>query len=103
MAKISGYPIDWKFEFDAISIHNGKPYTEYEALIFLCKDLALVDTLHFYKKKCIKLGCKKNQLKAIDLLIIRVSKWQENHQSLLKIADIEGKEALVPPRRPRTK
>jgi len=92
-----GIPVDWKFKIKATALHNGKKYTEHESVLFLCKDKAVPQMLRFYRKKCVQLGCKRNQLRAIDLLIARVESWQTTHPDMLKVADIEGREALECP------
>ena len=90
-------PVDWKFTIRATALHNGKRYTERDSVLFLCKDLAVPAMLRFYRDQCVALRCRKNQLRAIDLLIGRVDRWQADHPELLKVADIEGREALVYP------
>jgi hypothetical protein len=90
-------PVDWKFKFSATAIHNGKTYTEADGILLLCKDRAVPATLRFYREECVRLGCQDNQLRAVDLLIGRVEAWQAEHPASLKVADIEGTEALVPP------
>ena len=91
------YPVDWKFRIDATALHNGKHYTERDAVLLLCKDRAVPATLRFYREECVRLGCQENQLRAVDLLIGRVERWQADHPERLKVADIDGDEALVPP------
>jgi hypothetical protein len=97
MKKPEPVPVDWKFSIKAIALHNGKRYTERESVLFLCKDLAVPAMLRFYRNECLNIGCRKNQLRAIDLLIKRVVDWQARHPELLKVADIKGREALTAP------
>lgn len=89
--------VDWKFRIQAHALHNGKMYSEDDSVLFLCKDRALLPTLRHYRDFCVALGCEENQLRAIALLIGRVEQWQREHPELLKVADIEGDEALVEP------
>lgn len=89
--------VDWKFRIDATALHNGKAYSELDSVLFLCKDVAVGPMLRFYRQECVRLGCAANQIEAIDLLIDRVAAWQRANPGLLKIADIEGNEALIEP------
>ena len=68
--------IDRKFRFVAVNPCNGKTYTEDNALILCAKDAALLPTLETYYHECKELGCGKDHLESIDLLILRVKKFQ---------------------------
>ena len=89
--------VDWKFRIHATALHNAKVYTEQASVLFLCKDLAFLPALRFYRGECERIGAASAQLRGIDLLIGRVEEWQREHPDLLKVPDIEGDEALVPP------
>jgi hypothetical protein len=68
--------IDRKFRFVATNLCNGKVYTEDNAIVFCAKDRALVAALVAYGDECEKLGCGKEHLESIDLLIDRVTAYQ---------------------------
>jgi len=68
--------IDRKFHFVATNPCKGDVYTEENAIIFCAKDAALVPTLETYYHECKALGCRKEHLESIDLLIERVRRFQ---------------------------
>ncbi|MCK5019397.1 MAG: hypothetical protein KAS32_20230 [Candidatus Peribacteraceae bacterium] len=72
--------IDRKFKFVGVNPCKGKVYTEDNAMIFCAKDAALLPTLETYYYECKKLGCGKEHLESIDLLIARVTVFQGNER-----------------------
>lgn len=81
--------IDRKFMFNAICVEHGHQHDQTDAMIFLAKDKALVPTLEFYKEQCWQLGAKPEQIVGIDLLIIRVKRFQAEHADRVKVADVD--------------
>lgn len=84
--------IDRKFKFVAVNPANGHVYTEENAMVFVAKDAAMLDTLEFYKNKCKALRCDSNQVKSLELLIKRVSKFQS--EKACHIPDISSEEEV---------
>lgn len=88
--------IDRKFKFLAVNPGNGNIFTNYQGIVFLAKDNALLPTLEFYYQQCRILGVAKPQLDGIDLLIKRVKKWREANPDRCKIPDVDsGKEEAI--------
>lgn len=54
---------------------------------FMAYDLALVDTLKFYRQKCVEIGADGEQLAAVDRLLNRVKTFQHEHPELCKVPD----------------
>ena len=68
--------IDRKYQISAVSAEHRHSHSEFDSVLFLAKDKALVPTLQFYFEECIRLEVDINQLIGIKLLIERVQKWQ---------------------------
>ena len=85
-----GECIDRKFEISAMCIEHGHSYDHNHAILFLAKDLATPATLRFYHNECRRLGAEEAQLRAIDLLIERVERYQKMNPSILKVADVDA-------------
>ncbi len=83
--------IDRKFNILAISRKSRKSYSESDAVLFLSKDKAFLNTLPHYYDECEKLGCGTDQLVAIRLLIARVRQYQLDHPEVAKIPDVDAK------------
>lgn len=81
--------IDRKFAINAMAHGSKKVYTENNAVLFLAKDRAFLATLPEYRRQCELLGCDENQLRAVDLLIKRVTQYQEDNET--KIPDVDPK------------
>jgi len=60
----------------AINPCKGKHYTEKDAILFCAKDKALIPTLQAYYSECHKLGCGKEHLESVELLMDRVKIFQ---------------------------
>ncbi len=84
--------IDRKFNISAHCLEHGHQHDQFDAMLFLAKDRALVPMLHHYRQLCESLGAEQRQLNGVDLLIGRVVKWQAEHPQLLKVADIDDTE-----------
>ena len=85
--------IDRKFKFTAVSEKSGKKYTQNNAVVFLAKDAFLPELLDEYYKICLRNGVDMRQLEGIGLLKVRITKYQNTHEKLVKFPDVEqGKE-----------
>ncbi len=80
--------IDRKFKFVATNPCKGNVYTEKNALILCAKDKAVPRGLRAYRDECVSLGCGKEHIESIELLIERVKDYQENIES--RIPDTES-------------
>ncbi len=80
--------IDRKFEFVAINPCSGNHYTEEDAFVFCAKDRAAPAALKAYLSKCKALGCDKDQIKSVKLLIKRVKTYQKEVKA--KAPDIDS-------------
>jgi len=90
-------PIDRKYIIRACNPAKEIPteHTEHDSVLFLAKDAALPDTLRFYRQECARRGAAKEQLFGIDLLVMRVEKFQELNMNIVKVPDVElGVEAV---------
>ncbi len=81
--------IDQKFNFYGFSKHSGKPYSQVDAVMFLARDPAFLDSLPAYRLACVARGASEHQLKSIDLLTERVRLFQESNPSQVKVADVD--------------
>lgn len=79
--------IDRKFTITANAIHNGKHYDEHDAVLFLAKDRAFLLTLPDYRRHCEEIGAGPDQLRALDLLIERVTRFQAENPT--KVPDVD--------------
>jgi hypothetical protein len=79
--------IDRKHKIVAIAYVSQKIYNEQNSILFHANDAALLRTLSAYRGIQVELGCDANQLKATDLLIARIEKYQQKHQT--KIPDVD--------------
>lgn len=72
-------------------IFKNKDHSEVPAdsfIVFLAKDRALIPTLEFYRAECERIGCELPQLIAVNDLISRVQKWQDDHPAEMKAPDV---------------
>ena len=93
--------IDRKYQISAVSVEHRHSHSEFDSVLFLAKDKALVPTLQFYYGECIRQGADNNQLLGITLLIERVQRWQLENVDKLKVADIDlpaGRSIIEPNR-----
>ena len=96
-----GEVIDRKFEIQARCIEHDHVYDDRHAVLMLAKDLALPNTLRFYRSECLRLGAAENQLRGIDLLIERVDRYQAANPTVCKVPDVDdgrGDHILAPNR-----
>ena len=56
-------------------------------ILFLAKDDAVPDTLHYYQKKCEELGASPEHVEGIRQLRQRVAEWRETHFEQCKTPD----------------
>ena len=69
--------VDRKFVFTAVNPCKGTVYTQENAVVFCAKDMALVPTLKAYKGECVRIGCHREHIDSINLLIDRVITFQK--------------------------
>ena len=79
--------IDRKYKIMATNPCSGSLHTEMDSILFLAKDLALLPTLEKYREECALIGCDDDHLVALDMLIQRVIKYQEDIKA--ERADLE--------------
>ena len=84
--------IDKKFIFTGFNPFTGKTVTQDNAFVFKASDDAAINTLHFYRSECVRLGCDALQLKGIEGLIERVQKWRVDNPDKCKRADTSPEE-----------
>lgn len=82
-------PIDRKFVIRAKAIKSGKRYDENSAALFLAKDKAFLLALPHYLEACKTVGAGPEQLKAVELMIERVKKFQADNPQEVKIPDVD--------------
>ena len=80
--------IDRKFIFKAINPCSEDIYTEKNALILCAKDKATLPAMRAYYDACAKMGCDKNHLESIELLIDRIRGYQRDIES--RVPDTTG-------------
>ncbi|MBW1672113.1 MAG: hypothetical protein JRJ45_00455 [Deltaproteobacteria bacterium] len=79
--------IDRKFQILAVNpCKQGCVYTDKDGMFFAAKDKALPAALHAYRKECVALGCGKEHIESVDLLIKRVDTYQKTNS---KVPDTE--------------
>ncbi len=81
--------IDRKFTIRAVAHKSKKCYTEDNAALFLAKDKAFLLALPFYLEKCKEVGAGPDQIKAVELMIERVRKFQEENPAEVKVPDVD--------------
>lgn len=72
-----GEPIERKYHVTAQSTQTGLVHDENHAMVFLARDPALPATLGFYLDRCREMGAAPEQIKAVELLVQRVTRYQE--------------------------
>ena len=82
--------IDRKFVFTAVNPVNGHFYTHKDAIVFCAKDLATIPALKAYRDECVALGCNREHIISIDMLIGRVEEFQINIEG--RVPDTVGGE-----------
>ena len=70
--------IDRKFVFTAVNPVNRHIYSEKDAIVFCAKDMAVIPMLKAYRDECVALGCNREHIVSIDMLIGRVEEFQVN-------------------------
>lgn len=86
--------LDGKFDIEATRRRDGESISRDQCVLFLAKDNAFPATLQFYRKECERIGCDREQLEAVDRLIVRVDMWRAWNASKLKLPDAEPGECL---------
>lgn len=82
--------IDRKFIILAVNPINQHYYTAENSLLLCAKDAAVPAALRAYRNACEQLGCDRNHILSVELLIERVEQYQKENGS--KIADTIGAE-----------
>jgi len=74
--------IDRKFRILAVNpCKADSVYTENEGVFFCAHDAALIPAIKAYREECVKLRCNPEHIESINLLIERVSEYQDNIKS----------------------
>ncbi len=81
--------IDRKFRISATSIGSTKTHDENDSVLFLAKDKAFLMTLPQYRLSCVALGAGPEQIRAVDLLIARVQKYQNDNPDKAMVPDVD--------------
>ena len=71
--------IDRKYKILATNPCSGSVHTEDDAILFLAKDLAVLQMLEKYSEECNILGCDDTHLDSVYQLIKRVEEYQRDH------------------------
>jgi hypothetical protein len=85
---------DAKFSGVIFKIKDGSIVPDDEYAVFLTKDTAFAHVLPLYRDECIRLGADKEQIAAVDRMIVRLNRWRAANQSRVKVPDAKG-ERLV--------
>lgn len=67
--------LDAKFYGEIRKVKDDSTVPDDEYIVFLVKDAALLDTLRYYRDKCIDLGADREQIEAVGRMIHRVMDW----------------------------
>lgn len=86
--------LDAKFSGVIFKIKDGSIVPDDEYVVFLIKDNAFFATLPTYLQNCIDLGADKEQIEAVERMIVRGHQWRAANQHRLKVPDAKG-ERLV--------
>ncbi|MGI0023440.1 MAG: hypothetical protein ACRD9Q_11355 [Nitrososphaeraceae archaeon] len=83
--------IDRKFTFTGYCTEHQPVHqcNEFNAMIFLAKDICLPDLLDSYHSIATIRGAKQKQLDGILLLRDRIIAWQKLHPEEVKIPDVD--------------
>ncbi len=81
--------VDRKFRISAVSYGSGKRHDEDDSVLFLAKDKAFLRTLPHYLEACIAMGAGEDQIRAVELLIQRVAKYQRDNPTVAKVPDVD--------------
>jgi hypothetical protein len=85
----SATAIDRKFSIRANSLASGNSYTEEEAVLFLARDRAFALTLPTYLENTKKIGAGPDQIRAVELLMNRVFRYQIENPDKVKVPDVD--------------
>jgi hypothetical protein len=86
--------MDAKFSGVIYKIKDGSIVPDDEYIVFLVKDTAFAHILPLYRDECIRLGADKEQVAAVDRMIVRLTRWRSTNQHRVKVPDAFG-EKLV--------
>ena len=81
--------LDGKFYGKIFREKDGSEVPQDSFVVFLARDKAIIPTLEFYREECRRLGCELPQLAAVNDLICRVQRWQNEHPGEMKVADTD--------------
>ena len=87
--------LDGKFYGRIWKEKDGTEVPPDQFIVFLAKDRALIPTLEFYRSECERIGCGIPQLMAINDLLCRVQKWQDEHPAKMKLPDTDPGEIFA--------
>lgn len=68
--------IDRKFKILAVNPCNGNVYTEQNSVLLCAKDAAIIPALSAYRDHCQRIGCHREHIDSINLLIERIEEYQ---------------------------
>lgn len=86
--------LDAKFYGEIRKVKDDSIVPDDEYVVFLAKDNAFVDTIHFYRERCIAHGADQEQIDAVTRMIERIMKWRDSHPERLKVPDANGEKLL---------
>ena len=79
-------PIDNKY--GVVTMQNGAHIpVEEPGIWFRARDVALPETLEFYRAKCAELGSPERHLTLIDQTLAQINAWQEEHGARVPTSD----------------
>jgi hypothetical protein len=84
--------LDGKFHGIIAKNKDGSVVPQDQWMCFLAKDNAVPATLAFYREECIRQGAAKEQVEAVEAMLLRVGAWRRAHPDLCKIPDVQAGE-----------
>ena len=81
--------LDAKFHGIIVKNKDQSVVPQDQWVVFLAKDNAFPATLRFYRDECARQGADVAQIRAVEEMMERLSRWRLDHSSLCKTADVE--------------
>ena len=86
--------LDAKFYGEIRKVKDDSIVPDDEYVVFLAKDNAFFDMIHFYRDRCIARGCDQEQVEAVNRMIERLTIWRGHNPNRLKDPDASGERLL---------
>jgi len=87
--------LDAKFYGEIRKVKDDSIVPDDEYVVFLAKDNAFADAIHYYRDRCVELGADQEHLDSVNRMIDRLNEWRDANPDKLKVPDAKGEKLLA--------